>query len=207
MRSWNFRLGVVAASLAMAAAPVLAGQKPSESGSPHESHAAAVDRPSPGASGGSYVNDDQCRLIANSWRLEFGPDAIFGRSVDALVQRRFPARVLLRGTATSHNGWRGRVGTRAAAAAAVKPVAAPTTVASTRCRAAAAQRAGRTTPAAQREAVERQPHGALRRPARTETSRTRIRIVPCRHGAGLEAIDPRPEWRCHGPAVPRTAVW
>ena len=39
MRGWNLRLGIAAAAVALTAAPVLAGQKPSDSGSPHESHA------------------------------------------------------------------------------------------------------------------------------------------------------------------------
>ena len=202
-------MGWSAASLAMAAAPVLAGQKPSESGSPHESHAAAVDRPSPGASGGS-TSATTTTSVASSPPAGVSSSAPTPSSAAASTPSFSGASRRASYSAEPQHrttGGGAAVGTRAAAAVAVKPVAAPTTVASTRCRAAAAHRAGRTTPAAQREAVERQPHGALRRPARTETSRTRIRIVPCRHGAALEAIDPRPEWRCHGPAVPRTAVW
>ena len=49
LKGINFTLALAAAGLALAAAPVLAGQRPSE-GAP--SHGTAVDRPSGGGGGG-----------------------------------------------------------------------------------------------------------------------------------------------------------
>ena len=45
MKPFNFRVGLIAAGLALTAMPVLAGQRPNESGSPAADRGTAVDRP------------------------------------------------------------------------------------------------------------------------------------------------------------------
>ena len=199
MRSWNFRLGMAAAGLALAAAPVLAGQKPSESGSPHESHAAAVGSAEPCASGGGGSSTTTSVAVsASSWRPQFGLDA------HLRPQRRRPRSAALPGARPTPRNRNiaqrvaGGGGSKAQRRRRSSAAAARTAAASTRCRAAAAHRAGRQR---QRRSAKRRNGDHTERSAgqreRKRAEREPDRAVP-------SWSRPRGDRPSTGVAVPRT---